>query len=68
MELRQNNSETAEGPPASPDENPRAAMERWLATREQRERKRDASLLNVERQVEKARQSVEDLKRSVGLE
>jgi hypothetical protein len=65
MEIRQNNSTAAE---VDPDENPRAVIEEWLATREERERRRDASLLAAERQVEKARKSVERLKRSVGLE
>jgi hypothetical protein len=68
MELRQNNSQTPEGRAMNLDENPWTAIEQWLATREQRVRESEEIRLRVEKSVEEAAKSVEDLKRSVGLE
>lgn len=68
MELRQNNSQAAEGQATSLDENPWAVIERWLATREQRVRESEEIRLRAEKSVEEAAKSVERLKRSVGLE
>jgi hypothetical protein len=68
MDLRQNNSDTTLDQPTNLDEDPMAAIERWLSTREQRVRESEELRLRAERSVAKVRRSVDELKRSVGLE
>jgi uncharacterized Zn finger protein len=68
MDLRQNNSDRTLDQPTNLDEDPMAAIERWLSTREQRVRESEELRLRAERSVAKVRRSVDELKRSVGLE
>jgi hypothetical protein len=68
MDLRQNNSDTALDQPTNLDEDPMAAIERWVSTREERVRESEELRLRAERSVAKVRRSVDELKRSVGLE